>query len=223
MNVNFRNFFALFILTSLTLSIQSCRPAVEVVGEWSNPDAKPTGDIDKILVTAMVSDQRAKNAFEEEVESELEKYQVQAVTGAAVFPTMFTENVKMKREELMEKVAKTNSDAILTMSILDKETRSRYVPGNNPYQPVATYSYYNTYYGYYNYYYPTVYDPGYYTTTSVYYMEANLYDAESEKLLWSVQSKLYDPEQLASFSGQFSQKVIDELSTQGYLLKPEEK
>lgn len=218
--MTFRNLFSAVILMSVTLTIQSCRPAVEVVGEWRNPDAQPTGDIDKILVTAMVSDQRAKNAFEEEVESELEKYQVQAVTGSAVFPTMFTENVKMEREEIMDKVSKTNSDAILTMNILDKETRSRYVPGSTPYQPVATYGYYNTYYGYYNYYYPSVYDPGYYTTTSVYYMEANLYDAESEKLLWSVQSKLYDPEQLASFSDQFSQKVVNELSTQGYLLKP---
>jgi hypothetical protein len=49
------------------------------------------------------------------------------------------------------------------------------------------------FYGYYNYWSPTLYSPGYYTTDKTYFIEANAYDMETQKIIWSVQSKAENP------------------------------
>ena len=117
----------------------------------------------------------------------------------------------------MDKVKLNETNAILTVSILDKETESRYVPGSYSYDPYAGPAYYRTFWGYYSHMYPYVYRPGYYVTENTYFIETNLYDVATEVLIWSAQSETYDPANLARFARDFADVIVDELQKDGII------
>ena len=198
--------------------ISSCGPAVRVTGEWTNPAVKADTSYDKVMVTAMVSNEPAKRAIENAFENQLQQVNVAITKAYEVFPTMFSDQFERDQDKMLSKIQETENDAILAISILDQDTETRYVPGTaGAYRPVGTYGWYGNFWGYYNYYYPTVYDPGYYTTTQIYYIEANLYDAESEKLVWSAQTETYDPAKLERFASDFAETVVESLTGEGFL------
>lgn len=76
------------------------------------------------------------------------------------------------------------------------------------YRPATTYPAPHSYYYDYDRYYPMVYgyvhEPGYYTTHEYVQLESNLYDVDTEKLVWSAATETVDPREI--------QKVVDELS-----------
>jgi hypothetical protein len=49
-----------------------------------------------------------------------------------------------------------------------------------------------------------MYDPGYYTTDKTYFMEGELFDAETETMIWSVQTESYNPSSIDKFSKQLT-------------------
>jgi hypothetical protein len=74
---------------------------------------------------------------------------------------------------------------------------------------------YGGYYGYYNYYYPQVYSPGYYSVDKTYYLETNMYDIASDKLVWSVQSEASNPTNLSDTFKSYSYMLIKHLQNEG--------
>ena len=125
-------------------------------------------------------------------------------------PPKFIEN-ENKKQEILNSIQANGSDGILTVTLLDKDTETRYVPGSGTYAPYPYYRYYGTFWGYYDYWYPRFYDQGYYTQEKVYYIETNLYNADTEELIWSTQSETYNPDELDDFSEEFAEQIIDEL------------
>ena len=87
------------------------------------------------------------------------------------------------------------------------------------YSPMGYGGYYGRFYGYYSYYNPVMYDPGYYATDKNYYIEMNLYDAQTEALVWSAQSETTNPSSIESFSKTFAQSVEYQLVKDGIISK----
>ncbi|MDX1373251.1 MAG: hypothetical protein R3321_12310 [Nitrososphaeraceae archaeon] len=121
------------------------------------------------------------------------------------------EDRQNSKEELLDAIQKNKFDGVITINLIDKESETQYVPGQAVYTPTRTYSYYGSYWGYYNYWYPQVYRTGYIDVEKNYFLETNLFDAETEKLSWSAQSKTVDPVSLESFSEGFAQKIAADL------------
>ena len=63
---------------------------------------------------------------------------------------------------------------------------------------------------------------GYYQTEKVYYIQTNLFDAKTEKLIWSAQSKTYEPSSLDDFL-QGYEKAISEQMVKDGLVAPSSK
>jgi hypothetical protein len=59
--------------------------------------------------------------------------------------------------------------------------------------------------------------PGYYTNDKTYYIEGNLFDASTGKILWSMQSDAYNPAGIKSFSREYAELVIYQIKKEGYL------
>ncbi len=197
-----------------------CKPATEITGSWKNTNTNIAGnDIHTILVTAMTDRVNVRQTIENDLSSALEKKGYATIKSIDVIPPTFTDGKKPDREKLLSKISGTGADAILTVALIDKETETRHVPGNAAYAPLPRFSYYGTFWGYYNTWVPTLYSPGYYEEDKVYFIETNLYDAESEELLWSAQSETYNPSTLASFAEDFSEVVVGKLQEDG-LLRP---
>ena len=64
-----------------------------------------------------------------------------------------------------------------------------------------------------------MYDPGYYVNDKTYFIESNLYDVESEDIIWSVQSEAYNPSNLESASNKYAAQLIKELKQEGGLYR----
>ena len=129
----------------------------------------------------------------------------------------FTGGATPTKEELFSKITESGADAILTVALIDKETETRYVPGNAAYAPMPRFGYYGSFWGYYNTWFPTLYSPGYYEEEKTYFIETNLYDASTEQLLWSGQSETYNPSSLEMFSREFSKVVVSKMADDGIL------
>ena len=62
-----------------------------------------------------------------------------------------------------------------------------------------------------------MYSPGYYEDDKVYYIETNLYDADTEELLWSAQSETYNPTSLPDFASDFAEVVVARMEKENLL------
>lgn len=126
------------------------------------------------------------------------------------------------KNEIMDIIKENGADGILTIAIIDKAAESRYAPGPRPYAPYPRYPYYGSFWGYYDYWYPYFQRPGYYSLENVYYIETNLFDAESEDLIWSAQSKTYEQANLETFSEDYAIEVVEEMVEDGIIDSKEE-
>jgi len=124
----------------------------------------------------------------------------------------FRSNSTPSEADVLDKVRELNCDLIFTVSLLDSKSETRYVPGSTSYYyaPYPTYGYYGGFGTYYGHYGPAVYSPGYYTTDKSYYLEGNLFDAFTEKILWSIQTVTYNPDGIKQFSSSYCKLLVNQ-------------
>jgi hypothetical protein len=206
------------ILSLLLVACYSCGPSTKISGTWTNPDAIGKA-YNKIVVLALTDNIQAKQNVENTLQNQLKQEGIQTAKSMDMFPPDF-KDAKLTHEQILQKVGESNYEAVLTVSLLDTKTETRYVPGTGAmgYAPFG-YGYYGSFGGYYNYMFPMTYSPGYYTQDKIYYIETNLYDALTEKLVWSAQSETYNPSDLVSFSKGFAKVTVDKMKAEGVLRK----
>lgn len=114
-----------------------------------------------------------------------------------------------------EKVTENNIDGLMTISLLDAKSEDRYVEGSSFSVGVPLYSidpiYGYTYSDYYNYAYATVSKPGYYVRSTTYFIECNLFDIATEKMIWTGQTTTKDPASIEKEATIFSKIIVDDL------------
>ena len=203
----------IIILTLLV--INSCSPTTRVTGTWENPEIDRS-DFTNVLVAAMTENVNVRQQVEDVVAQQLEKQGIHTSKSMDIFPPDIHENL-MEKDDLLETIRNNGHDAVLTITLIDEQTETRYEPGNVSYSPTHRFGYYRSFWGYYSHWHPRVYEPGYYTEDKIYFLETNLYDLESENLVWSAQSETVNPQSLQTFSEQFASSIIEELSDTGVL------
>lgn len=201
---------------SLVALMLSCSPSVKILGSWTGPSTPPEG-YSNIFVTALTDNILARQTVETDLDNLLLEEGVNAESSFDILPPGFKSD-GVDKEEVLRKIRELGTDAILTVAVLDQTNETRYVPGSTMYSPMG-YGYYGRFWGYYNYYNPVMYDPGYYTTDKKYYLEANLYDAQTEELVWSSQSETTNPSSIETFSRSFSTTIINQLIKDGLIAK----
>lgn len=199
------------------VTLMACSPATMVTGSWTSP-GKTDKKYDHIVVAALTGSTSAKGIVEEDFVTALGERGIRVTKSIDVFPPNL-KNEDTDREQLLKNIRGKDVDAILTLSLIDQETETRYVPGSYSYAPYPVYPYYGSFWGYYSFVYPRVYSPGYYTEDKIYYIESNLYDAKTENLVWSAQSQTYNPSDLEHFSKGFVRAIVRKMEKDGVLPK----
>jgi hypothetical protein len=116
------------------------------------------------------------------------------------------------KDLIRKKVNENNIDAFMTINLLDASKEEKYVQGvsvsfNSPYAYSGDYGFYD----YYTYAYSTTYSSGHYETSTTYTLQMNMFDIESEQMIWTAQSETIDPQSIKKGSAEFSRIVLDEL------------
>ncbi|WP_439880370.1 hypothetical protein ACSX1A_14545 [Pontibacter sp. MBLB2868] len=202
---------ALLLFLLLGTCLLGCTPTTRITGTWKNPDAGEK-NYNKIVVAALTDNVRAREKVESDMQAQLQQRGVTAIKSINLFPPTMMSKEGPDVNLLMEKIKGEGYDAIMTVALIDEETETRYVPGTYGYAPVTRFGWYGRFRGYYTYWYPTLYDPGYYTEDKIYFLETNLYDVNSENLLWSAQSQSYAPNSLRKASETLAELTVSRLA-----------
>jgi hypothetical protein len=207
-----------FLISALLAAsiLTGCMPSTVITATWKAPIV-PDKKISRVLVAALTSNTIAKETVENDIATAL-NVNITALKSIDEFPPEIS-NSDTSKTEIMNRVKNKNIDAILTVSLINKETESRYIPGHSPYNPLNGFGYYDSFWGYYSYWYPYTYNQGYYIQEKVYFIETNVYSVPSGKLIWSAQSKTYDPHNLKTFSKEFATIITTKLKKDGIIME----
>lgn len=208
-------FIKLIMSVFAVLVLASCS-STQVVSSYKDPSA-PQKNYSKILVLGIF--QQKDRAFRVESENSLagrlKSAGYNAVTAMDEYgPKAFD---KVPEDQVADKLKSSGYDAVITIALLDKKKDQYYQPGRVSYQPVGVY--YNRFGRYYSTIYDRVVDPGYYTTSTDYFLETNLYDISSGNLVYSVQTQSSDPSSAGELANDNSKKIVKDLKDKGVLTK----
>ncbi|MBX0334171.1 hypothetical protein K3G39_13085 [Pontibacter sp. HSC-14F20] len=197
-------------LLLLLTGIAGCTSSTQIMGSWKSSDIEAQ-NYRRVVVAALTDNLLARQEVENDLQAQLQTRGIQATRSIDLFPPSATAKASPDVNLLIERIKADGHDAILTAALVDEQTETRYVPGNMGYRPVTRFMWYGSFRGYYTYWYPTLYDPGYYTEDKVYYLETNLYDINTDRLVWSAQSKSHSPRSLRKAASKFAELTIQKM------------
>lgn len=169
--------------------LSSCSPVT--LTSWKNP--KVNQQVSSVVVWGMFD----KLEYEKPFEYAMVQYFNQKGLKAIPALQIIDPKVKYAYEELEKKFAEAGADAALIFTYKGTEKDENYVPPTTTVYP----DYYYNYYSYYNWAYPMYYSPGYnvvttggyWTTTTVVNLTANLYENDKDVMLWTASISITDP------------------------------
>ena len=208
-----------FALTICLLLLNCGGLNTKMTGSWKNEDKLKNSSYNSVFIAVMGPSVEAKNMLENELAYRVNNRGAKAFKSHDIFVSTFSKDNLPEKSEMLKIIRDTGAETIFTVALKDKETTTRYVPGTSTYYAPMGYGYYGNFYGYYSNFYPMAYEPGYYKEDKIFYVESNLYDTETEELIWSAQSKTYNPDSSEDFVKDYTQALIDRLIQDG-VIKP---
>jgi hypothetical protein len=197
----------IFFFISILFIISGCS-STSLVGSWIDPEVTSI-EGKSIAIFCLTPRLGVRDKVETQMADLLQSKGVNASRSLD-----FITPGKMDQEIIAKILQQNNITAVIIISLLDKEKETYYVPGSTAYAP--TY-YGRPYYGYYGAVYSNVYDPGYYQTTTSYFIECNAYRLSDGKLAYSSQSKAVDPSSVDKFAYDYSRTLVADLEKKGVL------
>lgn len=190
--------------------------STEITSSWKAQNANVSG-YKKILVLGIFNDN--DRSWTEQIENELTNQigglGYETVSALKLYGPKAFEN--MTEEDIVNKLKSSRFDAVFTTAMLDVSSQETYRPGRVSVQPVGVV--YNRFGRYYRTVYDQVYQPGYYTTSTQYFLESNLYDLNSGALKYSVQGKTFNPSSTGSLSKDYGKQLLKDMRKKNVLIK----
>jgi hypothetical protein len=203
----------LFAIVAMLMIVSGCS-SVSLTASWIDPEVKNI-EGKSIAIFCLTPRLDIRDRIETEMSDAFQAKGVNAMRSLD-----FITPGKMEKEVIALILEKNNITGVILVSLLDAQKETYYVPGSTSYYPAA---YGRPYYGYYGSTYAAVYDPGYYQTTTSYFIECNAYRLSDEKLAYSAQSKTVDPSSIEKFAYDYSRAIVDDLVSKGVMGAPAEK
>jgi hypothetical protein len=205
----------LFAAAVIILIVSGCS-SLRITHSWESPTARQK-EYSKIIVLALIkdNDRSLREKMENHFSGDLTDLGYNAVSSMK--ESGFKSFEGMKEEETISKLQSSGADALITIVLLDKEKERRYVPGSVVYSPYTIY--HRRFWGYYTTMNSRIYEPGYYAEQTNYFWESNLYDLNSKELLYSVQTKSFDPGSAESMGHEYRKLIVKDMVKHSLLVR----
>lgn len=199
----------------LLLLLAGCSSS-QITNSWVSPGI-PAKKYTKVMVIGLFPDNNRdmREKMENHFVSDLIERGINTVSSYQEYgPKSFE---ALKEEDALAKLQHSGVDAVITIVLLNKEKEKYYVPGRVTYSPYTIYQ--RRFYGYYTTIYDRIYEPGYYSERTNLFWESNFYDVESKTLLYSVQTKSFDPGSTESLAHEYGKMIVSDMGKKGLLNK----
>jgi len=206
---------ALLCMTTIVLS--SCANT-KISSSWSEPDNKNT--YKDLLIIGIAESEQNRRAYESYFVEELSSQGIESVASYKLIKS----NEKIERDVVAKAIKGLDIDGVIVTHLVavDEETIYRPTTGYG-YGGYGGIGYGTGYYGGMYSYYPHVNsyvnNPGYYTTHETYTLETNLYDVESEELVWTARTRSFSPESVSEVIVDLTKLLIKDLQDKGLIVK----
>jgi hypothetical protein len=198
----------------LVMALMACSGS-RITTSWRSKDTSPV-KFSKIMVIALLkqNDAALKQRMEDHLTGDLKALGYTVVSFVDAYgPKSFT---GLDEEKAIAQIQDKGFDAVMTIVLLDKKQEKEYVPRRVYYTPYNVYQ--NRFWGYYDVMNRRIETPGYYSTTTNYFWESNLYDMGSKKLLYSVQTESFLPSSTTSLAHEYGKLIVQDMLKQGILV-----
>lgn len=199
--IQLKNQIVFLVMLGLLLS---CATSTKITAFWHDKNYAK-GKIEKILILGISKRPAIRSSYEEDMQKKLDYYGVEGVPSYEIFPG----DEKLDTNTFRLHFKNEGFDAVITAQLVSADKETRYEPGYG-------YAGYNGFYGYYGSAYNYMYSPGYSYTTTTLKIETNMYDAKTEKLIWSGISETFAPSDEMDAIRSLNQRITLELNKQGY-------
>jgi hypothetical protein len=160
----------------------------------------------KIMVLSLIreADRSIQQKMENHFVGDLKELGYNAVSSLQEYgPKAFD---KMTEEEVISKLKSGGVDAVITIVLLDKIRERNYIPNRINNSPYGYYQ--NRFWGYQGTLYNRIYEPGYYVIDTKYFWESNLYEMNTQKLIYSVQTQSFDPANSEVLGHEYGKMIV---------------
>jgi hypothetical protein len=164
------------LLISATFLFASCTTTTVMTDVWK--DETYQGKPQKIAVIMVAKSPERRNLFEDRFSGELDARGNNAFQSYTIIPM----EQLTDKELVKSKIISSGADTVLISRLVDTKTIESYNPGMIYVVPDS----YNDWWGYYALVFA---DHGYTGNVAVVYVETNVYDVKTKKLIWSGHSK----------------------------------
>jgi hypothetical protein len=186
------------------LLIVSCA-STRLTETWvdQNQQGKPLSDI---LVIALTDDEEVRRSFERKFVAQLEALGAEAISSAKVIS--MPADQKLEKDVILKVVREFQNDGVIITHLVDLEEKEVYTPPPRPRR-----EYYSDYSLVHRY----THEPGHYSSNTLVHLETNLYDAKTEKLVWTGKSETWNPQSDEQMIDEVIRLVIKDLQKKNLL------
>ncbi|TDQ11449.1 hypothetical protein [Pedobacter metabolipauper] len=198
----------MFFLFAVLLSACS---STKLVSSWTAPNDVIKSN--KVLVIALMgqNDRMLRENVERIMVKNLSEKGINAGSAFAEYGPKVFEG--LNEAAALKAIKDKGYDGTFTIAVLDKTKQKTYnygAPYFNPYYGYRFWGYYNNFYG-------GMYEPGYYSTTKRFILEANYYNLDNDKLLYSAQTRSLDPSSPESLATEFTNTLLADMTKKGVI------
>ncbi|MBS1528758.1 MAG: hypothetical protein JSU01_00500 [Bacteroidetes bacterium] len=203
----------LLSIAILSLLLMTGCATTKITSTWKAQDVTPQ-HYNKIMVLGLIrtADRTLQENMENHMVGDLRSMGYNAVSSLQEYGPKAFDN--MDEQAAMDKLKNSGVDAVITIVLLDKEKEKSYVPGHIYYYSPYSY-YYRHFWGYHTAMYRRIYEPGYYVTNTRFFWESNVYEMNTQKLLYSIQTQSFNPSDSESLGHEYGQLIIKNIAGQG--------
>ena len=189
---------------SILAMLVGCTTA-KPVAEWRDANYQG-GPLNNFLIVGVAGQESIRRTFEETFVNRLRDEQVNAIAGFEAIPG----EARPSKDSIKAAIEEKDIDAVLITHLVGVDEKQIYHP---PTYSGGVYGYYGVVRGY-------AYEPGYVSKQKTVKLETNLYDASSEKLIWSMQSATINPSNEKKLIEAKIKTVVKRLKAQQLLAVP---
>jgi hypothetical protein len=209
---------AMIIVLGNSCSSSKQASSVDVIGSWVNKEQIQGAKVNSVFIVVLTQNMATRSLMERDLAAAATANGIKPVQSLSVLTPVTGVPDSVIIAAFTRQVEASGCNTVLIVSLLDSKHDTKYIPSSSyTYEPYPYYGYYGMYPTYYATTFSTISTPGYYVTNNTYYIESNLYDVASQKILFSIQTKAVNPDDIDKASKKFTQTLIDEIKDNGML------